>query len=348
MYYLMYPKYSIHLNMAKKFRILSIDGGGLRGLIPVLVLRELERRSGKRVHEMFDLVAGTSTGGLIACAVAAGLNGKDPLLTLDQVYDVYLHRGQEIFPERSWAGNIISKFVSLKRPTYSTAGLSHVLKDLFHESKITDCLKPIFIPTYDLFNNEAVFFKGRHAAQDAASDALLYDVCRATSSAPTYFPPYDITYENKQRTFIDGGVFMNNPSVGAIIEISKYHADPIYNRPDLQFEDICVLSLGTGHYTAQIAQNKISNWGELDWAKPISDIMMQAVSQSIVYEAEELLADGQFLDLNMVISDPARAGMADASDDTRNYLIAETQKQITANKQQMDALDLFIQKAELA
>lgn len=325
-----------------------MDGGGLRGLIPVLILRELESRSGKRIHEMFDLMAGTSTGGLIACAVAAGLNGKDPLLNLDQIYEVYMKRGKEIFPPRGWAGNMISKIVSLKRPTYSTAGLDQVLKDLFHQSRITDCLKPIFIPTYDMFNNEAVFFKSRHAVQDKASDALLYDVCRATSAAPTYFPPYDISYENKQRTFIDGGVFMNNPTVGAVIEISKYHTDPIYNRPDLQFEDICVLSLGTGHYTAQISPDKVNNWGELDWAKPISDIMMQAVSQSIVYEADELLSDGQFLNLSMVISNPAYSGMADASDETRNYLIAETEKQVTRNKQQMDALDQFIQKAELA
>jgi hypothetical protein len=109
-----------------------------------------------------------------------------------------------------------------------------------------------------------------------------------------------------------------------------------------------VLSLGTGHYTAQISPDKVNNWGELDWAKPISDIMMQAVSQSIVYEADELLSDGQFLNLSMVISNPAYSGMADASDETRNYLIAETEKQVTRNKQQMDALDQFIQKAELA
>jgi patatin-like phospholipase/acyl hydrolase len=331
----------------RKFNILSLDGGGLRGIIPVLVLREIEKRTGKRIHELFDLIAGTSTGGLIACALVASDTLKKPLLNIDQILAIYTDHGKDIFPIRGSLAKMFHAITALKRPEYSPDGLDNVLKNLFSTQTLTNCLKPVFIPTYDLNNNEAMFFKSRHAAQDPASDALLSDICRATSAAPTYFPPYEMQYENKKRVCIDGGVFMNNPGIGAVVEISKYHKDPIYNMPEMQFEDICMLSIGTGHYTANIAQKNRNNWGELDWAKPITDIMMQAVNLATAYQAEELLEDQQFLRLGLTISNPEYANMADASDTTRNYLIQETQKQILQDNTAMTKLDQFMQKAGL-
>ncbi len=321
-----------------------MDGGGLRGIIPVLVLQEIERRAkGKRIHELFDLFSGTSTGGLIACAVAVGADGKNPLLTLDQILAVYTEQGKDIFPSQSWLGSALTKITSLKRPEYSPAGLDKVLRDLLGHKRIADCLKPIFIPSYDLFNNEDVFFKSRHAMTDPTANSELYDVCRATSAAPTYFPAYDCSYEGKKRTFIDGGMFMNNPALGSIVEVSKYHADPIYNRPNLNFGDICLLSLGTGHYTADIARKKVESWGLLDWAKPITDIMMQGMNQAVTYETEELLDDGNFLRLTLQIEDPKYASMSDSSPQTRDYLIQETKNQILGNSTLMAQLDRFMQ-----
>jgi patatin-like phospholipase/acyl hydrolase len=332
--------------MATKFRILSIDGGGLRGIIPVLVLQEIERRSGgRRIHELFDLFAGTSTGGLIACALAASVDDKTPLLTLDQILAIYTEKGKDIFPQRNWLGNAVNKMVSLKRPEYDPAGLDKVLRDLLGKRRITDCIRPIFIPSYDLFNNEDVFFKSRHALTDPMANSELYDVCRATSAAPTYFPAYDCLYEGKRRTFIDGGMFMNNPALGAVVEVSKYHADPIYNRPELAFDDICVLSVGTGHYTPDIARKKVESWGILDWAKPVTDIMMQGMNQAVTYETEELLEDGNFMRLTLELINQNYARMDDSSPACRDYLIQETKNQILSNAALMAQLDHFIQSS---
>src|SRR4028119_1606200 len=86
--------------MAAKFRILSLDGGGLRGIISVIVLKEMERRSGKRITDLFDMVAGTSTGGLIACGITVSDNGISPKYTLEEIEKIYVENGKDIFPEK--------------------------------------------------------------------------------------------------------------------------------------------------------------------------------------------------------------------------------------------------------
>jgi uncharacterized protein len=335
-----------------KFRILSIDGGGLRGIIPVLILKELEQRTGRRLFEMFDMVAGTSTGGLIAAGAFVGKNGQ-PVYTLDQVAEVYTSRGKEIFPDRGVLGDIFTNIKALKEPKFSPDGLSRVLNDLVGDYRLGDCLIPMVIPSYDLDNNQPCIFKSRAVSED---NPLLYTVCRATSAAPTYLPAFECTYRGLHRTCIDGGVFMNNPSIAAIVEISKYRKDPYYkealpNFPggveNVEFEDICVLSLGTGHYTDNIARKKVENWGLLGWAPVISDVMMQGVNQAACYECEELLETGSNLRLSVEIGNEKYADMADSSDECQEYLTSLVRRDIFGNNELMKKLDRFIQHAEL-
>jgi len=329
--------------MAEKFRILSIDGGGLRGIIPVLVLMEIEKRTGKRIHEMFDLVAGTSTGGLISCAVSLSDGNGNPKFTLSEVLKVYTERGKEIFPHKKGLAKFFSDVNSVFNPEFSAKGIDRVLRDLLGDKRITDCLVPLFITTYDLGNNEAVFFKTRHALKNAAENALLYDVCRATSAGPTFLPAYECNFDNKKRVFVDGGVFMNNPAVGAVVEVSKYHKSKPYNRDvnDI-FPDICVLSIGTGHYSCNLVE-KIRKGGLLRWAQPISDLMMQGVNQATTYQTDELLEDNQFLRLTLDIDAQEHSNMADSSDATRDYLIKATNEQIINDAVKMKELDEFLE-----
>ncbi len=335
--------------MAQKFRILSIDGGGLRGVVPVLVLQELERRmKGKRIHEMFDLIAGTSTGGMIATALTLTEDGKTVKYRLDEILSVYTERGNEIFPKKGRLENFINSILALKRPKFSDRGIDKVLRDLVGDKRILNCMKPIFITSYDLYNNEAVFFKTSHAVLKESKNAELYDVCRATSAGPTFLPAYICRYDNKQRALVDGGVFMNNPTVAVITEALKYGDDKIYNRPGkIPIEDICVLSLGTGHYTANMMEKKVENWGTLDWVKPITDVMMQGVNQTTSYQANELLENGQYLRLNLDIHDEKHSNITDSSPETCNYLIQQTKEQILNNSTLMNELDNFIKKAQL-
>lgn len=332
--------------MASKFRILSIDGGGVRGIVPITILKELEKRlNGKKIHEVFDLIAGTSTGGIIACGLTASLNGSTPKLSIEDIEKIYKEKSKIVFPPRNWLEKKLYKFISLKKPKYSPDGLSRLLREYFGNLKITDCLKPLFIPTYDLESNNAILFKSRHSINTSEKNAEIYDVCRATSAAPTYFPPYVFTFNKRPMLCIDGGIFMNNPAVGAITEVTKYHTDPVYNFEPLNYDEIYLLSLGTGHYTNKIARKKVEGWGKLDWAQPLVDIMMQGVNQVTTYEAEEYLEDGNFLRLDINIEDEKYADLSDSSNKTINYLINKTKNDITNNSIVMEKLDRFLGKA---
>jgi patatin-like phospholipase/acyl hydrolase len=330
--------------MSGKFRILSIDGGGLRGVVPVLIIQEIERRTGKKITDLFDLIAGTSTGGLIACGLAVSDNGTTPKYTIEDIAKVYSDRGKDIFPEKNFLKSIISGITALKQPKYSAKGLQKVLEELFGNTRMSDCIKPVFVSSFDLFNNEALLFKSRHALNYAENNALLVDVCRATSAAPTYLPAYKFIYENKQRVCVDGGIYMNNPSMGALIEVLKYHNESPYNRAELKLDDVTVLSLGTGHYTGEIARQKVESWGLLDWASKITDVMMQAVNQTTTYETEELLSTGNFLRINPHILDPRFADMADSSKKAHDYFVSLVQSDVLGNNILMNRLDHFLEK----
>lgn len=152
--------------MAKKIRILSLDGGGLRGIIPVLILKEIERRSGEKIFNLFDLISGTSTGGLIACGITVSDDGKNPKYTIQQIEDIYTHRGNDIFPKRSGFSKFLNSLSSLKNPHFSAEGIDKVLTEYFGTKRLTDCLKPLIVTSFDLYNNESLFFKSRHAFSD--------------------------------------------------------------------------------------------------------------------------------------------------------------------------------------
>jgi len=246
------------------FKILSIDGGGLRGVIPVQILKHIENVTGRATVDMFDMFAGTSTGGLISSALTVRSdNNKQARYSLDDVERIYLERGSEIFPVRNrlhkWYREKAWSYLS--RPQFSPKGLQNVLDDVLRNNdgtpyRMSDCVKPIFVPTYDLSTNSPLFFKSRHAFHNAAQNARLIDVCRATSAGPTYLPAYSFDYPHthgrmstERVTAIDGGVFMNNPALGALVEIIKYREDRFFNRSDLVDRDIFVLSIGTGHYS---------------------------------------------------------------------------------------------------
>ena len=181
--------------MAKTVKILSIDGGGLRGIVPVRILQKLEQETGKKVYEMFDMIAGTSTGGLIASFLTLKDPKKPnlPLYGLETLAEVYTTKGNVIFP---MASNRLTKWLrairSYFRPQFSSTGINEVLNQYISKSnqspRLADALLPILIATYNLKANQPVFFKTSEAQETPMANALIFDVCRATSAAPTYLP----------------------------------------------------------------------------------------------------------------------------------------------------------------
>lgn len=315
-----------------KFRILSIDGGGLRGIIPLLILKEIEKQQGKKIHELFDVIVGTSTGGIIACGLTSTVDGVNTHLTIDQLIELYTTKGDIIFPyKKNFIKKIISGVNSVFNPKFSPKGLDKLLDEYFKDLMLSTTLKPIIVSSYDLKNNEVIMFKSRLAQYSKDYDVKLKDVSRATSAAPTYLPSYEMTYENKKRVLVDGGVYINNPALAAVADILK-------SNENVKLEDIECLSLGTGAYSKSLGI-KTEGWGLVNWVKPITTVMMQASSKSVVYECEQIL--DKFLRFQIEINDESKSDMSDSRPETTKYIIDLVNKEILQNKKKMSELKKF-------
>lgn len=264
--------------MPQTIRVLSIDGGGIRGIIPAVLLAAIERAAGKPIHRLFDLVAGTSTGGILACALAAPVPPTAAMLL-----DLYISRGREIFNPSIWR-NITSTVSAAK---YDHRPLEAILEGSFGNRMLSEARTNLLIPTYDLEAREAKFFKSWRAQghfnapgetwQDA--DFLLRDIARATSAAPTYFEPALIR-NSAGRYFacVDGAVFANNPTMCAIASARKLYPDAT---------GMVVVSLGAGEMAEPITYAQAKAWGTLAWARPALDIMMDGMSDTVDYQVKE-------------------------------------------------------------
>jgi uncharacterized protein len=339
--------WELKIHAMSTFNILSIDGGGLRGMVPIRILQKIEQLTGKTIQENFDLFAGSSTGGLIACllSVRNERHPDTPKYTLQDIADMYAEKGGLIFPVRTGFGKILHRIQSLFMPAYSASGLDQVLKQYIADQTITDVLRPVLIASYDVNKNQPVFFKTSEAAGNPLANARLYDVCRATSAAPTILPAYSFNYKNELMTGIDGGVFVNNPSMAALAEISKYGNSGFYKTREgnpVQLSDVRILSLGTGSYEGTISNEEAAGWGQLQWITRITDIMMKGVNQTTHYETGEMMTPGHYLRLNITIPDKKHSAMDDASPETQTYLLAETERQIFQDSVNMQHLRDFL------
>lgn len=316
-----------------KVRILSLDGGGLRGIVPLLILKEIEKQQGKKIHELFDVIVGTSTGGIIACGLTCTKDGVNPFVTIDQLIDLYTTKGDVIFP---YSTNIFSKVIkgvrSIFNPTFSPKGLDGLLETYFGDMMLSQSLKPIIVSSYDVENNEVIMFKTRLATWSKERfDVRLKDLCRAASAAPTFLPSYEMFFDGKKRTLVDGGVYINDPAMAAIAEVLK-------TRKDVKIEDIECLSLGTGNHSEYF---KAGSWGIANWAQSILTVMMQASSKAVDYECEQILE--KYLRVQIEIDDEKKNNISDSRPATTQYIVDKVNNDIINNKTTMDTIKKFLE-----
>ena len=336
------------------FKILCIDGGGLRGVVPLTILKKVEELTGKPIWQSFDLIAGTSTGGLLAGALTIPVTAdvKQAKYSLEDILQVYLQKGQTIFPPRkSKIGEFFESIDDTMHPKFSAEGIDTVFRGICDNTRLNDSLTNIMICAYDLTNNLPLFFKTRSSRNNPAQNIFLYDACRATSAGPTYLPAYELVYpndnENPNRLCIDGGVFVNNPSLAALSEFSKNHAEYNFGTKDqdIDYNQVFVLSIGTGTYAGQITAQQAKSKGELFWATHITDVMMRGVNKTTDYEMQEMMVPGNYLRLTINIQDEAMAEMSRADKAASDYLIGQTQKQVLNDPSKMQNLKDFLEKA---
>ncbi len=265
-------------------RILAIDGGGIRGLIPALVLTEVERLTGKRIAELFDLIAGTSTGGILAAGLTVpDASRKAPMYRADELVGLYRDHGEEIFSagflRKAW-----SLFVGAE---YSPHNLEEHLKKQLGDHRLAEAVTGLLITAYDMHEGEAWFFS-RSAAQKSPRDRdfPLWEVCRATSAAPTYFPPFKLG--DTKAALVDGGVFANNPGLCAWVDEHE-GIDP--KAP------VMLLSLGTGSVPHPVTFTRARRWGKIRWAQPAIGAFMDGQSDTAEYQLGRLLDPTVYLRL---------------------------------------------------
>jgi hypothetical protein len=302
--------------------ILSIDGGGIKGALPALVLAYIEKQTGKRIADCFDLIAGTSTGGILSLALTATDSKGVLKYTADDVFDMYKDHGKDIF-SRSALRSIFS-IGGIVSEKYSDEGIVKVLKRFFTESAtLNTCHTKTFVTTYDIENRTPLFLKSWKAD---TKNTLLWQAARGTSAAPTYFEPAKVKVNGLDRILIDGGVYVNNPSLSASIEAKKLFPD----------DDLLVVSIGTGQNTRSIPYESAKDWGDAQWVVPLLDIMFDGQSAVTDYQLSQVPNVKMFrfqTRLNI-----ASDSMDDVSDDNISKLKKQATKLIVDCQQSLDEL----------
>ncbi len=215
-------------------RILSIDGGGVRGIIPVIWLTHLEKRSGKRTADLFDLIVGTSVGGMIALALTCPRDGGAPYSASD-LRHLDLNNVKKIFPRRQGAAGPAPVPGAA---AYSSAPLQEFLHQVMGETRLSEAYRPVGVVTCDLVHTQALHFTGGGLDQSQLGDAGMALAAQATSSLPKYFPAVDYTDPGgRARELVDGGLAADDPALVAYtLGRSLPQAD----------DGVILVSLGTG------------------------------------------------------------------------------------------------------
>jgi len=266
----------------KPFRILCIDGGGVRGVIPAVLLQALEESSRTPIHELFDLIVGTSSGGLIALSVTLPRRfAKNARYTSADLVYFYKHYSKEIFK-----ADLLRKLITgggLWMPKYSRASLDSILGEFLGDAKLHEALIPVGVPIYSLIDQKPILVRSR------ANEILMphfntADIAMACTAAPTYFAPKEFhDFSGKRYLGVDGGIFSNNPQFMGVSEAYAINGEVCADDSACQVlrrEDIKILSLGTGRVKLNTPVKRLHTAGALGWVvnANLIDMMMSADS----------------------------------------------------------------------
>ncbi len=262
------------------YRILSLDGGGIRGIISAVILAEVEKLINQPLNKYFDLIAGTSTGSLLATAIATGS-------TSQEIIRLYQEKGKNIFPYQSRFSlkrlKLLFKY-GISAPKFSDQGLIEVMQEQFGTvnklSDIPDFLKLLII-SYDTLARKPIVFK---SWKEKYGDVCLWEACVCSASAPTYFPAHLLNIQGRSYSAIDGGMGATNPSACAIAEAIRLQ-HPI--------EEISVLSIGTGDASRPIPWKKAGFWGLVNWGWEgrLIEVMFDASSDIHNYITRQVMSE---------------------------------------------------------
>jgi patatin-like phospholipase/acyl hydrolase len=268
--------------MAQKKWILSIDGGGIRGLIAANVLAQLEKDLPKPLYDTFDVYAGSSVGSWIVLAISS------LQYTASQMLSFFTKENMQQVFSKQFLG-----FLHLVHgPQYKGEGKRAVVNELFGDRRFLSIEKQVLITAYDIGSNQAVVFKSQGHSSDAAYNPTIAEVADVSSAAPTYFPPVKSSDE-PPRWLVDGGLIANDPVLCVITEMLSN---------GVSLEDIKVLSIGSGiadQFTNPLKYGEASQrWGDIQWLRHglINDFF-SGNTTCTEYQATQLLGN-RYLRIN--------------------------------------------------
>ena len=309
-------------------RILAIDGGGIRGVIPAIVLADLEQRTGRRTAELFDLIAGTSTGGILACGLTRRGEGDGPAFSAADLIGLYESEGPEIF-HRSLLRTIAS-VGGLADERYDDRGLTTALARYLDGVRLSETATDLLVTAYEIERREAFFFRSTRAREDPGHDFALVDVARATAAAPTYFEPVRVTASDGGEGYalVDGGLFALNPAMTAYADLA---ADGRADEIEL------VVSLGTGSHTRRLPVADARGWGAIEWAHPLIDIVFDGLAQTVDYELRQILGPERYVRVQTRL-DEASDALDDAGDRNLEALRREGARLVAERDADLDRI----------
>ncbi|KAG6729301.1 patatin-like protein 2 isoform X1 [Carya illinoinensis] len=297
----------------KMVTVLSIDGGGIRGIIPGTLLSFLESKLQEldgpraRIADYFDIIAGTSTGGLVTTMLSAPNKESRPLYAAKDINNFYLEHSPKIFPQsrqKSLVSSMTGLIGSVMGPKYDGKYLRSLTNGLLGNLTLKQTLTNVIIPAFDIKLLQPVVFSTNDAKLNDLKNAKLADICISTSAAPTFLPAHHFETKNaegKTRSFhlIDGGVAANNPTMMAISQILKEILMQHTELSDMKAMDcsnrMLVLSLGTGaaKHEEKYTAARVSKWGLLNWlydngATPLLDVYGDASSDMVDFHVSTL------------------------------------------------------------
>lgn len=262
-------------------RILSIDGRGIRGLFPTQYLTNIEEATGKHINEFFDLIVGTSTGGIIALGLSVGIPAR-------QIAELYEDKAKEIF-KPTLSNKIFKKFGMIFENSYTNKDLINLLKSTFEGKKMRDADVMLCITSVDHNNAKPKVYKTPHDKKYHWDEKLdMWEIAQATSAAPLYFPP-----ANEDGYKLDGGLWANNPVLVGITE-ALHHG--------IKLENIKILSIGTGQNLYSGDDSIFKFGGLMSWKTNILEVFMSAQSYSAENIAKQLIKEDNLIRINFTSS----------------------------------------------
>lgn len=314
----------------RRTRILAVDGGGIRGIIPARILQEFEAQAGRPTHQLFDVIVGTSTGGLVALGLTAPAldDASTARYTAAELVRLYEERGSEIFSPRWWR-----RVLPIRKAPYQSGPLESILNEYFGDTLLSQALVEVAVTAYNIEHRRPHLFTRRraryeNAQKDRPYDFLVRDLARATTAAPTYFEPARIypaprgSRESKGRqmgdrhTLIDGGLFANNPAFTALVE-------GLQATREIGSDSSIVVSLGTGSLAKSYLYEDAVGWNLLQWAPRIIDFVFDGVSDHVDDRLRLALKSDRYYRLQISL-DAETDALDDASADNIARLLGKT------------------------